>query len=272
MSWIHDTLPDFFARSYAIAFDPFDSTRILIGGDSIYSYKLLLVSTDLGNTWTHIGNGLTGPVACITASPTVSGLFYAGTSQGLFRSTDGGYNWTRTGTFTTVRAVVISPEDENLIYAGTATGVYLTTDGGSTWQQINQGLTNINIQSLALRTTVNPAVFAGTNGAGIFTTSPPTAIKEGKSPNNTRGKLTVVVSPLPSRKTVTITAHTNTGQALTGTIYDRSGRMAISLEPKVPAGGKSVWQINTEHLPAGTYLLRLQNGDCVVNRILVVTE
>ncbi len=252
-------------------FDPFDSTRILMGGDSIYSYKLLLLSTDLGNTWTHIGDGLTGSIACLTAAPSVPGLFYAGTGQGLFRSTDGGYNWTRTGTFTTVRAVCISPEDENLIYAGTSNGVYLSTDGGASWQQINQGLTSTNIQALALRTTGNPTVFAGTNGAGIFVTSPPTAIKEWTAPG-TKAKLTVMISPIPARKTAKITAHTRTTQNLTGTIYDRSGRAVLHLEPKTPADGRAVWQVNTETLPAGTYLIRIRHGNGAVNRVMVLTN
>ncbi|MGQ9678285.1 MAG: WD40/YVTN/BNR-like repeat-containing protein [bacterium] len=88
-------------------FDPNDPNRIILAGDSSYSYKLLLVSTDRGVTWPHTGDGLIEPVYCLAVAPSVAGLFFAGTSQGLFLSRDGGNNWSRTGTFTSVRAVCV---------------------------------------------------------------------------------------------------------------------------------------------------------------------
>ncbi|MGB9742764.1 MAG: hypothetical protein ACPL0F_06415 [bacterium] len=99
---------DSIARASTVVFNPFVPNRVLIGGDSGFSYKLLLVSSDLGATWEHTGNGLSGVVYCLVPSTRTSGLFYTGTSQGLFRSTDGGVNWSRTGTFPTVRAVVLA--------------------------------------------------------------------------------------------------------------------------------------------------------------------
>ncbi len=51
------------------------------------------------------------------------------------------------------------------IFAGTEGGVYVSTNNGSIWTPANNGLTNMNIYSLA---TVDSNIFAGTNGGGIF--------------------------------------------------------------------------------------------------------
>src|ERR1035441_3096695 len=55
--------------------------------------------------------------------------------------------------------------DSNSLYAGgLETGVYCTTDSGDTWIQRNQGLTNLEIQSLAVE---GQLVFAGSIN-GLF--------------------------------------------------------------------------------------------------------
>jgi hypothetical protein len=71
-----------------------------------------------------------------------------------------------------ITSMSISPSGaDTIIYAGTSgSGVYLSTNNGSSWTQVNNGLTNTNIQSLAI--SPNGAggtnIFAGTNGSGLF--------------------------------------------------------------------------------------------------------
>jgi photosystem II stability/assembly factor-like uncharacterized protein len=69
---------------------------------------------------------------------------------------------------TYVSAILIDPSNSNVLYAGTRQGVHKTTDGGETWGQVNEGLTTLNIRSMALSPIDPQTVFAGTNGSGLF--------------------------------------------------------------------------------------------------------
>ncbi|NPV13726.1 T9SS type A sorting domain-containing protein [candidate division WOR-3 bacterium] len=238
-----------------------------MGGDSMYSYKLLLVSTDLGTTWSHTGNGLTGTVYCLAAAPSTPGLFFAGTSQGLFFSTDHGNNWTRTGTFTYVKAICVHPENESILYAGTNNGIYLTTNGGTVWQQINEGLLNLNVVALAFHTGENPTVFAGTSGAGIFATSPPTGLVQQHPAALNVLKLT----PNPSRGFVRLIGLTRTDNEICCLIYDRTGRLLLSTTPQ-PEVDNNSWHIDLHHLPSGTYFLGIKDSHQTVFQPLIISK
>ena len=67
-TWGHDTLVSA-TRGWAVAFDPIDSNRVYVGGDSAYSYPALLITTDLGVTWTMSHTGLNGTVNALATVP-----------------------------------------------------------------------------------------------------------------------------------------------------------------------------------------------------------
>ncbi len=270
-TWIHDTIPDSIARANVLAFDPFDSSRIFIGGDSIYNYKLLLLSTDFGNSWQHTGNGLSGIVYALAPSPITNGLVYAGTNQGLFKSTDGGENWVRTGTFTNVRAVVIDQFNDSIVYAGTGTGAYLTTDAGATWQQKNEGLSNTDILCLALRSDAPRTVFAGTNGSSIFAQTPPTGVIESE-PRFNPNDLSIELTPNPCRGILNISVNALTSRAISAGIYDLSGRLILNLKPAIPVNSQTSWRADLRAVTNGIYFLRVKSGPMNQTRTVVIVN
>jgi hypothetical protein len=77
-------------------------------------------------------------------------VIFAGTTQGVFKSTDGGalWSWTNSGlTELDVFAVAISPAyaSDATIFAGTfGEGVFKSRDGGDDWTPVNAGLTDSN--------------------------------------------------------------------------------------------------------------------------------
>lgn len=132
-------------------------------------YALIIVS--LGNErlpaqWLETN----GPYAATVTALAVDGRFvFAGTYNGLYMTSDNGNNWIRpdSGMAASV-SVSVFAVDSYMVFAGTSNdGVFRSTDDGSTWTQMNQGLTDLRIMSLA---TVGNNVLAGTD-QGIFVSS-----------------------------------------------------------------------------------------------------
>jgi photosystem II stability/assembly factor-like uncharacterized protein len=90
----------------------------------------------------------------------------------VFKSTDGGGNWSATNiglSNTYVRALVIDPVTPTSLYAGTdGGGVFKSTNGGANWSAINTGLTNTDVSALAIDPATPTILYAGTEGGGAF--------------------------------------------------------------------------------------------------------
>jgi titin len=100
------------------------------------------------------------------------GTIFAGTSgPGIYKSTNGGQSWTRSGlTDTDVSSLAISPNyaTDTTVFAGTSSDIYKSTDGGQSWT--HSGLTGTGVPSLAISPNyaIDATVFAGTYDAGIY--------------------------------------------------------------------------------------------------------
>ncbi|HWP84922.1 MAG TPA: hypothetical protein VNN17_07015, partial [Terriglobia bacterium] len=92
------------------------------------------MTNDGGETWRQTSAGMVPPfVYSIDSSRQGSSRLYAGTSAGLFRSTDHGQNWTPLTELVVAKALSVSidPADSNVAYIGSLQGsVFKTTTGG----------------------------------------------------------------------------------------------------------------------------------------------
>jgi len=96
-------------------------------------------------------------------------LFAGSNGGGVFRSdSGGGGGWTQINSGLTNTVITSLALDASNVYLGTAAGVFRSADNGSTWNAVNSGLTNLNIESLALATGVPAFLTAGTGGGGGF--------------------------------------------------------------------------------------------------------
>lgn len=144
----------------------------------------VFASTDGATSWTRLGNyDLTGSQAELVVAPTDGSLlFIAEDVRGLYRSHDGGHNWTacdeglpkdENGS-AYVQSVAIAPFDSNVVYAGTGmratngNGVYQSTDGGETWAPANQGMVDYGITALALNPADSQIIYAGAANGELF--------------------------------------------------------------------------------------------------------
>jgi photosystem II stability/assembly factor-like uncharacterized protein len=148
-----------------LQWDP--TTRsIYAGGGSVWYGPAVFRSNDLGDTWTHSSEGLTygddGPkIPTVWNVTPAHGSIFAGVEPaGLFRSDDGGANWSHVAGLREhpsrpgwqpgaggliCHTIVPHPSDaEKMWVAISAVGTFATEDGGATWEARNRGVVDCN--------------------------------------------------------------------------------------------------------------------------------
>lgn len=181
--------------------DPRSPNTIYMG-----SWDGLLKSTDAGDTWTHMNNGLgrlirgenlgvSGEIRDrgLAIDPTTSSTLYLGTQSGVFKSTDGATTWSAT-TLTNSNLpsscqcaawgplpylflpVAIDPNNPSTVYAGPGRGygdskdlqgsVFKTTDGGGKWTRQISFVGNV-VSDVSIDPQRPEVLYAGTQG-GVF--------------------------------------------------------------------------------------------------------
>jgi photosystem II stability/assembly factor-like uncharacterized protein len=138
-----------------------NSQRSVSYGDGLYK------STDGGRNFEKVGLEDSQHIAKILIDPRDSDvvwvaaqgpLWNAGGDRGLYKTTDGGQNWTRSLEIdenTGVTDVIMDPRDPDVMYAaayqrrrhiwtlidgGPGSAIYKTTDGGQNWRKLTNGL------------------------------------------------------------------------------------------------------------------------------------
>jgi len=90
---------------------------------------------------------------------------FAGTNDGVFRSTDNGANWAGISAGLTNPYVYALAAIGTNLFAGTDGGVFRSTDNGTNWSEADTGLTSTTVHALMVNGT---NLFAGAIGGGVF--------------------------------------------------------------------------------------------------------
>jgi photosystem II stability/assembly factor-like uncharacterized protein len=128
-------------------------------------------STDAGAHWSA-GAGLRAAVLSLVVDAQSPATLFAGTSDGGWRSTDSGANWSRVGSTLSLSrvAALAAASRPSRIYAGGDGGVFASSDAGATWTLSAAGLPSEPVTGFAVDP-IRPALYASTNGAGVFATT-----------------------------------------------------------------------------------------------------
>jgi hypothetical protein len=129
------------------------------------NYSGVYISPDNGLNWTD--SALAGE-AVNQFVVSGSNIYAATDNEGILLSTNNGFNWQSLG-LTNANPVYTIAVSGSYIYAGSyaGIGVHLSTNNGLNWIEVNNGITNKSIRSLAIS---GQYVFAGSMN-GIFLTS-----------------------------------------------------------------------------------------------------
>jgi hypothetical protein len=129
-------------------------------------------STNQGASWTQLGAlGGSGDVMVINPAPSNTNVIYAARATNLFKTVDGGVNWTNITSTIPVGAGQITDIDvdntnANNVYvtlSGYSAGnkVFYTTDGGLTWTNYSAGLPNLPANCVVFKKNSPGAIYVG---------------------------------------------------------------------------------------------------------------
>jgi photosystem II stability/assembly factor-like uncharacterized protein len=127
---------------------------------------ILLAFSLASAQWVQTNGPESGEVFCVAAS---GKYLFVGTENGVFRSTDDGTSWAPTGLKNTMvfsLAVKLIGGSDTALFAGTwFGGMFRSTNHGDSWTQVDFGLRNHSVRSLAVCDT---NIFAGTDSGGVY--------------------------------------------------------------------------------------------------------
>lgn len=267
-TWARDTLGTTNAYTYFLALDPASAGRVFVGG-SENGQPAIYETQDSGTTWTKLtGTGLAGTVYAVAVKPGAPTTIFAGTSSGIYRSTDGGSNFTKVNsTISNVKTLEVLAASPNTIYLGTGSqGAWRSTDGGTTWATFNDGLTPTAVNRLEACGTAY--LLAGTSAA-IWRTSLGVGVQESEWTPVEVQALSIAPNPAQGQATISFLAAGEGGAVVS--VYDMQGRLvAVPFSGEVPAGlSEFVWDASTE--PGGVYLVRVEAaGQAMTGRLVLI--
>ncbi len=133
-SWSTTVLDPDTSYAYCVAFDPVHTGTAYAG----CMYGLVFKTTDGGATWDSACSGLPAKtsVDALAVNAANPDIVLAAASDGVYRTTDAGGSWARTGGMNTAFDVALTPANSALAYClgyDTTPCLYVSTDSGATW-------------------------------------------------------------------------------------------------------------------------------------------
>jgi len=188
---IENSTAEYHSTIITIGESPVQKGQIWVGTDD----GNLQVTTDGGKTWANLVKNVSGlpansPVSHVEPSRTNANTAYVSFERHMFddfrpyifKTTDGGKNWTSIAGNLPAKAYVQivreDPKNTNLIYAGTELGLFATYDNGRNWLPLNlKNLPNVAIHDIVVHPRENDLILA-THGRSIWIFDDATVIQQ----------------------------------------------------------------------------------------------
>lgn len=137
--------------------------------------SIFFTTSDAAANWNNLNSGLVGDIQSLAVAPTAPNTIYAPTSDGFYRSTDGGAIWSKTSSqgssspsFTGANAIAVDPTNSSTVYVAFFSSLMKTTDGGNTWTGVNTSPVGFfNIFTIVIDPVTPSTMYVGA-GNGVF--------------------------------------------------------------------------------------------------------
>jgi photosystem II stability/assembly factor-like uncharacterized protein len=247
------------------------SSRVYISGSNDWFYH----STNDGSSWNWVGSSTGLTRAPLSLAVNSAGVIIAGTSGGgVYRSADLGVNWSAINhNLPTSYINTVAVDSAGLIYAGTtSSGIYVSADTGAGWSEWNSGLTNQDIRAIAFDHLGN--VYAGayktSGGGGVWRSTAFSTTGVANQINPVEFSLSQNY-PNPFNPLTKITFIVGTKHAVSLQIFDILGREIATLVDGIQSAGEHTIEWNAKNQSSGVYLYRLQVGnDVQVKKLMLL--
>jgi photosystem II stability/assembly factor-like uncharacterized protein len=236
-----------------------NSSTLYAGTDSgLYS------STDNGITWTQSNNTTSITSLLVDENNIFTGIY----SGGLNQSTDGGLTWTQRLLQTTVRSL---GKYDNKLFAGCDGGdIYISTDNGANWNNFNNGLPVREISCLGF---IDTTIFVGMDEEVWSRSLPSIVVSVNASQDASPHTFTLSQNyPNPFNPTTTIDYSIPKESFVTIKVYDALGREIKTLVNEIKIAGNYNVLFNGSNLASGIYFYKMQAGDFVQTKKLVLLK
>ena len=130
-------------------------------------------TADAAANWNNRNEGLVGEISAVAVAPNGPNTLYAATSDGVYRSTDGGSHWSKTpsagvSNVSFASAIAVNPGNASTVYISIFSGLYRTIDGGNNWTQVNTIPLNFSGVTAIVFDPVTPSTMYVGAANGVF--------------------------------------------------------------------------------------------------------
>jgi hypothetical protein len=240
-------------------YSPATNATLFMGTQSGRLFKvtnaaLTPVTTEITGSNFPVGN-----IASVDVGKSEDTLLVVFSNYGVpsvFLTNDGGQNWINVeGNLPDmpVRWGIFHPQNNQQVMLATETGTWVTNniqEPTVTWIPVLDGLANVRVDMLNIRTSDNTVV-AATHGRGLFTSHWDVITGIGK-----KSLQAFSVYPNPAKDFLNITFENQENLEVTVRIFDPSGKAVREMTP-VHGSGPVVEQISFSGLPSGIYFVSL---------------
>jgi photosystem II stability/assembly factor-like uncharacterized protein len=230
-------------------------------------------TTDNGAIWTLLMKLDFDYINDIIINPNYNNVIYAiSTRQFLFKSTNSGVTWDTITQFPVyVNRLCFYPGNEDIIFAGTAKGVYISYDAGNNWIKMDGSVQDAYITVLGMDQ--QKKLYAGTFGAGIFTSATPTDIIGKNTSQQRRGAFSINAGARKNLYTISFELAENARVAIK--LFDTKGRLIRTILNQNQKAGTHELSVNlngskTGMINSGIFIVTLEYGNCLYSRRICV--
>ena len=223
--------------------------------------------------WVQTNGPYGGKVSCFAVSDST---IFAGTYDGVYRSTDNGTSWTEVNSGLPDTPFVLSfAVSGSTVFTGIAGngggGVFRITNNGTSWTEVNSGLPDTTyVQSLAVS---DGMIFAGISRSGVWRRPLSEIMLKGSTDAH---PLREAINQEPFKmgiqsragSTLAVDFTIPHSDQVTAKMYNLAGKEMLTLVNKQLIAGSYRYSLETNSFAQGYYMVRLQAGAATFTKLV----